>query len=77
MQTGGLTIGDTNINYGGGSMWNTNTSDLLLACLNNTEIAVTMQCMTPRHGLHLLCIVKGLLINLPLVVTWDLEKLKV
>ncbi len=40
MQSGSLTIGDKNLNYGGGSNWNTNTSGLLLECLNDTEIAV-------------------------------------
>jgi trimeric autotransporter adhesin len=41
MQKGSLTIGDVYLNYGGGvSGWNTNTSGLMLECLNNTEIAV-------------------------------------
>jgi hypothetical protein len=39
MQPGSLTIGG-DINYGGGTSWNTNTAGLLLECLNNTEIAV-------------------------------------
>ena len=40
MQSGSLTIGDTALNYGGGDLWNTNTSGLLLECSSNTEIAV-------------------------------------
>ncbi len=40
MQPGSLTIGDIFLNYSGGSNWSTNTSGLLLECLNNTEIAV-------------------------------------
>ncbi len=40
MQKGSLTTGDINSNYGGGTNWNTNTSGLLLECLNNTEIAI-------------------------------------
>ena len=40
MQTGSLTIGDTLLNYGNGTNWTTNTSGLLLECLDNTEIAV-------------------------------------
>jgi hypothetical protein len=40
MQSGSLTIGGTNANYGGGNNWSTNTAGLLLECLNNTEIAV-------------------------------------
>jgi hypothetical protein len=35
-----LTIGDMSLDYGGGSIWNTNTSGLMPECLNNTEIAV-------------------------------------
>ena len=40
MQSGSLTIGDTSLNYGGGNLWSTNTSGLLLECSSNTEIAV-------------------------------------
>ena len=40
MQNGSLTIGDKLLNYGGGNNWNTNTSGLLLECLDNTEIAI-------------------------------------
>ena len=40
MQNGSLIIGDTNLNYGGGDLWNTNTSGLLLECSSKTEIAV-------------------------------------
>ena len=40
MKSGSLTIGDINENYGNGTNWNTNTSGLLLECLDNTEIAV-------------------------------------
>jgi hypothetical protein len=40
MQSGSLTIGDTALNYGGGDLWTTNTSGLLLECSSNTEIAV-------------------------------------
>ena len=45
MQSGSLTIGGTNVNYGGnfytGGNWNgTNTAGLLMECGNNTEIAI-------------------------------------
>ena len=40
MQNGSLTIGDANLNYGGGDLWTTNTSGLLLECSSKTEIAV-------------------------------------
>ena len=40
MQSGSLTIGGININYGGGTNWNVNTAGLMLECLDNTEIAV-------------------------------------
>ncbi len=40
MQSGSLTIGDINLNYGGVSNWSTNTSGLLFECLDNTEIAI-------------------------------------
>ena len=40
MQNGSLTIGDTLLNYGHGSSWNSNMAGLLLECLDNTEIAV-------------------------------------
>ena len=40
MQSGSLTIGGTNANYGGGNNWTTNTAGLMLECENNTEIAV-------------------------------------
>ena len=40
MQNGSLTIGDISLNYGNGTNWNTNTSGLLLECLDNTEIAI-------------------------------------
>ncbi len=35
-----MTVGDISLNYGGGNNWNTNTSGLILECLNNTEMAV-------------------------------------
>ena len=40
MQKGSLTIGDILLNYGNNSNWNTNTSCLMLECLDNTEISV-------------------------------------
>jgi hypothetical protein len=41
MSSGSLTIGGTNVNYGGGvSQWNSSTAGLLMECLDNTEIAV-------------------------------------
>ena len=40
MQSGSLTIGGINANYGGGTDWTGNTAGLLLECLDNTEIAV-------------------------------------
>jgi hypothetical protein len=40
MQSGSLTIGGTNANYGGGNLWNANTAGLLMECADNTEIAV-------------------------------------
>ena len=40
MAPGSLTIGSSNVNYGGGSRWNNNTAGLLLETSANTEIAV-------------------------------------
>ena len=40
MQSGSLTIGGTNANYGGGNNWTTNTAGLMMECQDNTEIAV-------------------------------------
>ena len=40
MQSGSLTIGGTNANYGGGVNRTANTAGLMLECLDNTEIAV-------------------------------------
>ena len=40
MAAGGLIIGDILTDYGGGSLWNTNTAGLLMECANNTEIMV-------------------------------------
>jgi hypothetical protein len=41
MQNGSLTIGDTLLNYGGGTGgWTTNTAGLLMECADNTEIAI-------------------------------------
>ena len=40
MLSGSLTIGGTNVNYGGGNLWNTNMAGFLMECDNNTEIAV-------------------------------------
>jgi len=40
MSSGSLTIGATNVSYGGGKSWSTNTAGLLLETLANTEIAV-------------------------------------
>jgi hypothetical protein len=40
MQSGSLTIGGTNANYGGGNNWTGNTAGLLMECADNTEIAV-------------------------------------
>ncbi len=35
-----ITLGDNNLNYGGGSGWNTNTAALMFECADNTEMAV-------------------------------------
>jgi hypothetical protein len=35
-----LTIGNQDINYGGGQLWNTNTAGLMFECRDHTEIAV-------------------------------------
>jgi hypothetical protein len=35
-----LTIGNHDINYGGGQLWNTNTAGLMFECRDHTEIAV-------------------------------------
>jgi hypothetical protein len=40
MQSGSLTIGGSNANYGGGWQWTGNTAGLMMKCLDNTEIAV-------------------------------------
>jgi hypothetical protein len=40
MQSGSLTIGGINANYGGGNNWTANTAGLLMECQDNTEIAV-------------------------------------
>lgn len=40
MSSGSLTIGDTAIDYGNGTGWNTNTAGLLLECKDKTEIVV-------------------------------------
>jgi Chaperone of endosialidase len=41
MERGSLTIGATDLNYGGGTnQWNGNTAGLMLECAANTEIAV-------------------------------------
>ena len=40
MAPGSLTIGNTSANFGGGSLWNSNTAALMLECEDNTEIAV-------------------------------------
>ena len=41
MQSGSLTIGGVNVNYGtGGNQWTTNTAGLMMECLDYTEIAV-------------------------------------
>jgi hypothetical protein len=41
MASGSLTIGDVDINYGGGTtLWSTNTAGLMMECLANTEIAI-------------------------------------
>jgi hypothetical protein len=40
MLSGSLTIGGTNVNYGGGNLWNTNMAGFLMECDDNTEIAV-------------------------------------
>ena len=40
MASGSLTIGGSNVNYGGGTNWNANTAGLLMECADNTEIAV-------------------------------------
>ena len=41
MQSGSLTIGGTNANYGGGvNQWSSNTAGLMMECLTRTEIAV-------------------------------------
>jgi hypothetical protein len=40
MQSGSLTRGGMNANYGGGNLWNGNMAGLLMECADNTEIAV-------------------------------------
>jgi hypothetical protein len=40
MQSGSLTIGGQNANYGCGYNWTGNTAGLLMECLDNTEIAI-------------------------------------
>jgi hypothetical protein len=40
MQSGSLTIGGVNANYGGGANWNTNTAGLMMECQTETEIAI-------------------------------------
>jgi len=40
MQSGSLTIGGINANYGGGNNWNGNTAGLMMECQTYTEIAV-------------------------------------
>jgi hypothetical protein len=41
MSAGSLTIGDTGVNFGGGTTgWLTNTAGLLMECADNTEIAI-------------------------------------
>ena len=41
MQTGSLTIGGTNANYGtGGNQWSSNTAGLMMECADYTEICV-------------------------------------
>lgn len=40
MSSGSLTIGGTDVSFGGGTGWNTNTAGLLLETSANTEIAV-------------------------------------
>jgi hypothetical protein len=40
MQSGILTIGGTNTNYGGGWNWNSSTAGLMMECLDNTQIAI-------------------------------------
>jgi microcystin-dependent protein len=41
MASGSLTIGGTNVNYGGGTnYWNSSTAGLMMECADNTEIAV-------------------------------------
>ena len=40
MQSGSLTIGGTNANYGGSSGWSSNTAGLLFECLDTTEIVI-------------------------------------
>ncbi len=72
MQTGSLTIGDTNLNYGGGNLWNEeNAAGLLIECLDNTEIAVQ------DNGSRIASFMffEGRPINLLLGVIWDMVKL--
>jgi hypothetical protein len=40
MQSGSVTIGGMNANYGGGNLWNGNMACLFMECADNTEIAV-------------------------------------
>ena len=40
MSAGSLCVGNTNQNYGGGNLWNSNTSGILMECSDTTEIAV-------------------------------------
>jgi hypothetical protein len=40
MQSGSLTIGGANANYGGGNKWTGNTAGLMMEYLDNAEIAV-------------------------------------
>ncbi len=40
MQSGSLTKGGINANYGGGNNWTGNAAGLMMECLDNTEIAV-------------------------------------
>ena len=63
MQNGSLTIGDISLNYGNGTNWTTNTSGLLLECLDNTEIAIhgnrVVSFMIMEIELFHLCNIKG------------------
>jgi hypothetical protein len=40
MQSGRITIGRTDANYGGGSNWSTHTAGLMMECADDAEIMI-------------------------------------